>query len=174
MANFATVESGVITGVYDLLPQNTERVSNFFVFENNEEFLKTQGWYKLKKIIPEYNKETQKLGKEYHWFENDSAYESYNIDNLPVPVAPPPPYVPTAEELAERELQKIKDQWGVIRSERDRRISDFDWRYLRYQRQIRMGVEPTDSIEKLDLYIQQLADITNQPDPFTIIWPNYE
>jgi hypothetical protein len=50
-------------------------------------------------------------------------------------------------------------------------ISSFDWRILRHQRELRLGITPTDSIESLDKYMQDLADITKQSDPFNISWP---
>ena len=50
-------------------------------------------------------------------------------------------------------------------------MADTDWRYLRYDRELRLGLTPTDDIQKLDLYMQALADITQQPDPFNITWP---
>ena len=36
---------------------------------------------------------------------------------------------------------------------------------------IDFDIDSADSIESLDLYMQQLADITLQEDPYAIIWP---
>jgi hypothetical protein len=52
-------------------------------------------------------------------------------------------------------------------------MRDFEWRYTRYHRQIRLGLPTTDSLENLDNYMQALADITNQEDLSNIIWPEY-
>lgn len=173
MANFAKVENGSITGVYDLLPRNTERVSNFHIHENDIEFIKSLGWYKLVKVTPEYNQNTQKIDNAYQWFdaEADVAYESYQVIDLPPPPEAPAPL--SAEQLQALEEQRKKDQWFQIRGERDLRIKDFEWRYLRYDREVRLGLTPTDSLERMDRYVQDLADITKQEDPFNIIWPNY-
>jgi hypothetical protein len=60
-----------------------------------------------------------------------------------------------------------------IRIVRDEKMRDFEWRYTRYHRQIRLGLPTTDSLENLDNYMQALADITNQEDLSNIIWPEY-
>lgn len=62
-------------------------------------------------------------------------------------------------------------QWGNIRQQRDILISDVDWRYIRYAREIRLNLPTTDDIAMLDTYTQALADITTQTDPYNIIWP---
>jgi hypothetical protein len=48
------------------------------------------------------------------------------------------------------------------------------WRTDRWMRETRLGLQPTESIEKLDKYMQALADITNTDDPFLIVWPKLE
>lgn len=68
-------------------------------------------------------------------------------------------------------VEIINQQWDVIRALRDSMISSFDWRILRHQRELRLGIPPSDSIESLDRYMQDLADITKQSDPFNITWP---
>lgn len=75
----------------------------------------------------------------------------------------------TLEDLqAEKELI-----WSQIRAERDRRINQVAWRYERYARHSRLGLEQIDSIEELDIYVQALADIPQiQDDPYDIVWPN--
>jgi hypothetical protein len=175
MANFAHVENESIVGVYDLLPKNWRNISNFFALENEDELLKSYGWYKIVKVNPPgFDPTLHKLENPSRWFENDTAYETYELVNLP---PPPAPYVEptfTAEELAEIERQNIDRQWVSVRDERDQKIKDFEWRYMRYERQVRLNITPTDNIADMDTYIQALADITQQSDPFNIIWPNYE
>lgn len=68
-------------------------------------------------------------------------------------------------------VEVSNQQWGVIRALRDELISLFDWRILRHQRESRLDLPLTDSIELLDKYMQELADITKQSDPFNIVWP---
>jgi hypothetical protein len=75
-----------------------------------------------------------------------------------------PPYVPpTREELL-----------VPIRIQRDKLMSDFEWRYTRYERQVRMGLTPTDTLENLDTYMQALADITLQEDLSNLVWPTFQ
>lgn len=65
----------------------------------------------------------------------------------------------------------IANLWQEIRNSRDQRLAAMDWRFLRYQSQTRLGLTPTDDIQQLDQYAQELRDITLQTDPFNIQWP---
>jgi hypothetical protein len=59
-----------------------------------------------------------------------------------------------------------------VRTERDHRISAFEWRYRRYEREVRLGLRTTDVLAVLDNYAQALADITKQKGfPYIIEWP---
>ena len=78
------------------------------------------------------------------------------------------------EQLAAEEQARIQNQWSLVRARRDQLMRDNDWRYVRYQRQTRAGTAPTDDLTKLDQYMQSLADITAQQDPYNIVWPNLE
>lgn len=64
----------------------------------------------------------------------------------------------TAEEIAQIEA----DQWANIRSERNAKLAACDWTQL--------PDAPVDTAAWA-LYRQQLRDITEQPDPFAIAWP---
>jgi hypothetical protein len=68
--------------------------------------------------------------------------------------------------------EKLQDDyWAVIRNNRDQRIAEVEWRYNRYHRNERLGLPQQDSIADLDNYVQALADITNQENPFELTWP---
>jgi hypothetical protein len=54
-------------------------------------------------------------------------------------------------------------QWIVIRKERDQRLQLSDWTQL--------PDVPLPTKEKWAEYRQALRDITQQPDPFNIVWP---
>lgn len=75
--------------------------------------------------------------------------------------------------LSEAEIEgKKQEKWAIIRRDRDGLINAVEWRINRYLSEIRLGLEPTDNdISQIDNYIQKLRDITNQADPFNIIWP---
>lgn len=64
----------------------------------------------------------------------------------------------TPEEIA----QRLDDQWANIREERNRKLSDCDWTQL--------PDAPVDAAA-WSVYRQELRDITEQPDPFNITWP---
>jgi hypothetical protein len=78
--------------------------------------------------------------------------------------------------LEDKTLEELQAEtnalWNAIRQERDKRIAAVTWRYERYARHARLGIEQIDNIEDLDAYIQALADIPqNQTDPYDIVWP---
>ena len=169
MANYAHVENEIIVGVYDKLPDNWKTFSNFFALEGNWDYLKSLGWYKLEKIIPEYDPEWQKLDNPFHWFENDTAYESQQVINF----RPQFSTSPTEEELEAQRINHLNDQWAYVRKTRDTMMNDFQWRYSRYERQIRLNIPTTDNLINMDNYMQALADITQGADPYNIVWPTY-
>lgn len=76
--------------------------------------------------------------------------------------------ISVSQEDVERTKQTTLDN---VRIRRDDLMAAFDWRYLRHDREIRMNMVPTDDIQKLDEYMQALADITKQEDIFNIQWP---
>ncbi len=162
MANYAYIENFQFIEIHDSIPKNWKNISNFSSFTDEE--ISQFGWYKLVKLIPEYNPETQKLGTERYYINENVAYETYDVIDLPPIIEPTPP---TKEELDQA-------QWPIVRQIRDKLMSDFDWRYNRYEREVRLNITPTtDSIENMDTYMKALADITLQEDPFNIIWPTY-
>jgi hypothetical protein len=67
--------------------------------------------------------------------------------------------------------EEIAVQWSTIKNQRLQMIGDCQWRYDRYNRETRLGLTPTESLTDLDQYVQALADITEQEDPFNIQWP---
>lgn len=81
--------------------------------------------------------------------------------------------------LRDKTLEELQAEtealWNQIRAERDRRIDAMAWRYERWSRHERLGIEQMDNIQSLDTYIQALADIPQtQTDPYDIVWPVYE
>jgi len=162
MASFAYVENNEIQGVYDLLPDNWKNYSNFFALENDLDYLKSLGWYKIEKVIPSYDPATQKLDNARQWFENNIVYETEEVIDLSAE--------PIIEPVSQEEL--TLRQWNLIKTQRDQLIASFDWRYIRYNREVRLNITPSDDITKLDVYTQALADIPEkQSDPFNIVWP---
>jgi len=55
---------------------------------------------------------------------------------------------------------------------RDSLFRKHEWRITRNQREIRLGLTPTETTESLDTYFHALADITTQAGyPLSIQWP---
>ena len=158
MANWAYVEKGEIFGVYDELPPSWKNISNLNAITDRE-YLKTIGWFFIVKNIPIYNELYFFLDNPRHTLVNDIVYEDYDVKEIPIPL---PDY------------EKINAQWVEVRAVRDKLMADFEWRYTRNARETRAGIDTTDQLFELDKYMQDLADITKQVDPFNIVWPVYK
>lgn len=69
----------------------------------------------------------------------------------------------------------VEEKEAEVRAERDRRIDAIRWRVERYQTQLAIGVETSDTetkYKKILKYIQALRDITLQENfPEYIEWP---
>lgn len=75
-------------------------------------------------------------------------------------------YAVTVEPLTEDEIAAVNDsQWAKVRADRNKRLADCDWTQL--------PDAPLTNVQTADwaTYRQALRDITNQTDPFNIIWP---
>lgn len=164
MAKFAYVENGNINSVYDELPINWKNISNFHLLEAADR--KQYGWYNITKPPFLYDPMTNILGQELYNLVGDEVVMTYEL--LP---APPVPSTPSPEEI---EQQKISEHWNIIRKMRDEAMASFDWRYSRYYRQERLGQPTTDKIKDMDDYMDALANITLQENPFNISWPIYD
>jgi hypothetical protein len=77
----------------------------------------------------------------------------------------------TSQEIQQEQQNRIEQQWNSVRQQRDQMMSEFEWRYTRHERELRMLLPVTDNLSDIDTYMQALADITLQPDPFNITWP---
>ena len=74
--------------------------------------------------------------------------------------------------LGKTQAEKDEEQAREVRSKRDRLIDKEDWRYTRYNSEVRQGLTPSDDIVALDAYIQALRDIPDQAGfPWEIEWP---
>ena len=74
--------------------------------------------------------------------------------------------------LGKTQAEKDREQADVVRAKRDRLIDREDWRYTRYNSEVRQGLTPSDDIVALDTYIQALRDIPDQAGfPWEIEWP---
>lgn len=161
MANYAYVSNGNIEGLYDSLPVNWKNISNFYLLTDTE--IVNYGWKKIIKPPVEFDATTHRLGNIDYYLLGDKVYE--RVDIVEIPTAP----LPSEQDI----ILQQQLQWDEVRSMRDTKMQEFEWRYSRYERQVRLGVVPTDDLTAMDSYMQSLADITTQQDPFNIIWPEY-
>lgn len=61
------------------------------------------------------------------------------------------------------DMRTTEIQWSIVRDDRNRRLQTTDWTQLTdISAETKALWEP---------YRQALRDVTNQPDPFNIIWP---
>lgn len=166
MANYAYVNNGLVEELYDEIPNNWKQVSNFYVL--TEEERKPLGWYNITKIQPAYDPNTQTLGYAHQYFKDDTVYETFDVVEKPAPDTNKPIDAYAAQMAY---LSNTNAQWDRVRELRTNLMLAMEWKYSRYHRQVRLNITPTDDINVLDTYMQALADITNQADPWTIVWP---
>lgn len=81
----------------------------------------------------------------------------------PLPPKPSVYHVFDYQERAWIDPRTAASEWLVVRNERDRRIAETDW--TQYQ-----DTNPALKVHWAP-YRQALRDITTQPDPFNIVWP---
>lgn len=161
---YAFVENNSVIEVLDSLPANWRNISNFYVLSNNPEYLKSLGWYVVNEFKPSYDSSSQKLDNWRYTFDGIKVNRIADIVDLPKP---------SLEDIERSKLERVNTKWQEIRIQRDELMKAFEWRYTRYERQVRLGMPPTDNINDLDSYMQGLADITLQSDPDNIAWPNF-
>ena len=81
----------------------------------------------------------------------------------PLPPKPSVHHVFDYQERAWIDPRTVASEWVVVRKERDRRIAETDWtQYQDTSLALKVYWAP---------YRQALRDITAQPDPFNIVWP---
>lgn len=158
MTVYANLVNGEVKGVYDLIPKFWNGMNHFDIqCAQDEAFMNQNGFVKIIKDTTQFDSTTHKMSDiPTYSVVGNQVYEHREIQPLPQPS------LPTEEELLVN-----------IRSLRDQLMKDFEWRYIRYDRQIRLGLTPTDDLANLDQYMQALADITDQPDLYNILWPVY-
>lgn len=154
MTVYANLVDGKVKGVYDLIPKFWNGINNFNILcQQDPEFMKSNGFTRIVRDNTVYNHDTHYILDINYTVEGDTVYEHLNILSKPSP---------TRDDLL-----------YSVRQKRDNLMKEFEWRYVRYQRQVRMGLPTTDIIENLDVYMQALADITATEDLTNLVWPVY-
>jgi len=155
MTVYANLVDNEVRGVYDLLPSTWEGIEDFdkrcLV---DELFMQQHNFVKIVRDNTSYNTDTHRMS-DFPWYTVDNGQVVEHRDILEITI-------PTRDDLL-----------PSVRYERDMRMKDFEWRYVRYERQTRLGLPTTDNIEALDKHMQDLADITLTEDLNNIVWPIY-
>ena len=151
MANYAHIENGTITGVYDLYPDNWRNISNFYLLENDKETLYSLGWRTITKTPPVYNSDTQRVGNPIHTIEEDTVVETYEI----VDIIFSDIIYQTDEELAAIKVAQHNSAMETLRNKRDKLLAETDFTQLADIIKIN-GVELTQLYEE---YRQALRDL---------------
>lgn len=160
MTVYANLVDGEVKGVYDLIPKFWNGINNFNIrCLNDPQFMADNNFVKITKQSYEYNSETHYLSDfPTYTVQGNSVIENraiiQKIEQIPEP--------PSQDLLLER-----------VRTIRDQKMRNFEWRYNRYHRQVRLNLPTTDNIEDLDQYMQALADITTQEDLSNPVWPEF-
>lgn len=151
MANYAHIEDGNITGVYDLYPDNWRNISNFYLLENDTDTLHGLGWRTIVKTTPTYNSDTQYIGNPIHTIIDDNVIETYEIVDIVFAEI----VYQTEEELIAIKLAQHNSAMETLRSKRDILLAETDFTQLADI--IKMnGVELTQLYEE---YRQALRDL---------------
>lgn len=112
----------------------------------------------------------------WEYYVDNIGTEYWGEDGKKYTITEPGEEVPVGAFLEEPEKELTDDELAeAARTKRDSLLSNLSWRYERYASEMRLGVETTDSIEKLDIYAQALRDITDQEGfPLAIEWPELQ
>lgn len=147
---YAYVKDNTVVELHDTLPLSWQNISGLAALSQDE--LHKIGWFKVELDTHQLTEEEFVVDVHYV-FANNLVKQVKNI------------------QLKKDNSSFTELLWEGVRNKRDRLINGFEWRYNRHQREVRLGLTPTDDISKLDEYMQALADITKQPDPSNIQWP---
>jgi len=153
MANYAHIEDGTITGVYDLYPDNWRNISNFYLLENDTDTLRGLGWRTIVKTTPSYNSDTQYIGNPIHTIVDDTVIETYDIVNIIFPET----IQQTEEELAAIKLAQHNSAMKTLRNKRDKLLAETDFTQVADV----ITINGTELNQLFVVYRQALRDLPN-------------
>lgn len=143
---YALVENGQVIEKNRELPRNWKNISNFYLMDVNE--IKMYGWYPYT-FVEATPFENSVIDGSYLVVEDDAVVEYQ-----------------TRRQKTQDELDnEIKAAWDDIRTRRTILLLDSDWTQLSDSP---LSVELK---EQWMIYRQELRDITNQSNPFDVVWP---
>jgi len=119
MANWVLIENGEIIEYHDLLPKNWRHISGLNLSSDNLEFLKSLGWYKVKKSEENYDNSINKLIGYIYTIEQDYVTETCNLVEI------------TTDEKDTARQNNIVEFFTRLRRERDKLLQNSDWTQLK-------------------------------------------
>jgi hypothetical protein len=130
MATYAHIENNTITGVYDLLPENWRNISNFYVFKDSFDEVKTLGW-RIVQVNPDpiFDSNTQRLGDSQHIIVDDEVIEFREVIDLPIVISTPTP-PPTEEQILAAKIQRHTTVMNELRVKRNELLTNSDYTQL--------------------------------------------
>lgn len=172
MANYAHIEDGKITGVYDLYPDNWRNISNFYLLANDTDTLRSLGWRNIVKTIPTYNSDTQYVGNPIHTIIDDDVIETYEIVDIVFAEI----VYQTEEELAAIKLAQHNSAMETLRQKRDQLLAETDFTQLADIIKIN-GTELTQLYEEYRQALRDLPSSYESDSEFvnesTVTYPTY-
>lgn len=148
MSKWAYVENNVAVELYDDVPQNWRNISNFIVFADDLNAMKSFGWFPVNNITKLIDPNKQTYGQVTYTFDQQNEVVIQNEEILPLPNAP------TDEELFQIHRESFLQQLTEIR---DQLLQKCDWTQL--SDILEMKTEEWISFWRS--YRQQLRDLPN-------------
>ena len=106
MANYAYIENEVPIEFYDLLPKSWKNISGFNLIDD-EEYLKSLGWYRVIKGEVSHDPQSQRISGYEYAFENNNVYENPVV--VDIEPHPEQAYVPEQISATQIRLWLIKN-----------------------------------------------------------------
>lgn len=143
---YVYVENGVVMGESRVLPTSWKNISNFNVLDQLS--LKEYGWYPYRFVSIEIPEGYKVDGSYIEILENEVV--EYQTKCLK-----------TQDEINEEKA----NQWESVRAKRNLELAESDWT------QISDSPLSVQLKEEWRVYRQELRDITNYEDPWSVVWP---
>lgn len=155
MTVYANLVDGEVKGVYDLLPKFWNGINNFdIVVKDDVNAMRENGFVKIVRYNPEYNKETQKLSDfPTYTVENGEVIE--HLELLDIPVV-------TKEILLAQAQQRKIDMLRMI-----------EQRIQVSQKREQNGILVREDVSKLNLFKDAINNLTisKVEDLDNLVWP---
>jgi hypothetical protein len=130
MAKYAHIENNIITGVYDLMPDNWRNISNFFVYKDSIEELRSLGWRVVQTSSdPTFNIDTQKLSDLKFSIVNDEVIEYRDVEDLPIPFVEPQIEF-TEQQMLDAKIARHNVVMNELRTKRNLVLAASDYTQL--------------------------------------------